>query len=60
MVLALVSRTLKRRFNFRFVLADGRETAARLRTTWVLVRRAGVWQILQHHFSPTPDAPPIG
>ncbi|WP_035878044.1 SgcJ/EcaC family oxidoreductase [Cupriavidus sp. amp6] len=46
--------------DLRFVLADGRETASQLRTTWVLVRRAGVWQILQHHFSPTPDAPPIG
>ncbi|SPA48341.1 YybH family protein [Cupriavidus taiwanensis] len=45
--------------NFRFVLADGSETALALRTTWVLVRRLGVWQILQHHFSPTPEAPPI-
>lgn len=45
--------------DFRFVLADGRETASQLRTTWVLVRRAGEWQILQHHFSPTPEVPPI-
>lgn len=30
--------------NFRFVLADGRETDSALRTTWVLVRRLGVWQ----------------
>lgn len=45
--------------NFHFVLADGRETDSALRTTWVLVRRLGVWQILQHHFSPTPEAPPI-
>lgn len=44
---------------FRFVLADGRETFSELRTTWVLVLRQGVWQILQHHFSPTPEAPPI-
>ncbi|WP_349605926.1 MULTISPECIES: YybH family protein [Cupriavidus] len=44
---------------FRFVLADGRETFSELRTTWVLVRRQGVWQILQHHFSPTPEVPPI-
>ncbi|AJG22484.1 YybH family protein [Cupriavidus basilensis] len=45
--------------NFRFVLTDGRETDSTLRTTWVLVKRLGVWQILQHHFSPTPEAPPI-
>ncbi|MGY2488657.1 YybH family protein [Cupriavidus sp. CP313] len=45
--------------NFRFVLADGSETASILRTTWVLVRRQGIWQILQHHFSPTPEVPPI-
>lgn len=45
--------------NFRFELADGRETAPELRTTLVLVRRLGEWQILQHHFSPTPEAPPI-
>ncbi|WP_078201490.1 YybH family protein [Cupriavidus necator] len=45
--------------NFRFVLADGSETASVLRTTWVLVLRQGTWQILQHHFSPTPEVPPI-
>jgi uncharacterized protein (TIGR02246 family) len=44
---------------FRFVLADGSETSSTLRTTWLLVRRHGIWQILQHHFSPTPGAPPI-
>ncbi|QYY33928.1 nuclear transport factor 2 family protein (plasmid) [Cupriavidus pinatubonensis] len=44
---------------FRFVLADGRETASELRTTWVVVKRRGTWLILQHHFSPTPEAPPI-
>lgn len=44
---------------FRFVLVDGGETVAELRTTWVMVRRQGTWLILQHHFSPTPEAPPI-
>ncbi len=44
---------------FRFVLANGRETRSELRTTWILVKRDGTWLILQHHFSSTPEAPPI-
>ena len=45
--------------NLKFVLGDGSETSSILRTTWVLVRRQGNWKLLQHHFSPTPEVPPI-
>lgn len=45
--------------DFRFVLADGSATSSTLRATWILARRQGAWQILQHHVSPTPEAPPI-
>ena len=41
------------------MLADGKRTNPRLRTTCVLVRRGDRWKILQHHFSPTPDVPPL-
>ena len=41
------------------VLADGKRTNPRLRITCVLVQREDRWLILQHHFSPTPAAPPI-
>lgn len=46
--------------DFFFELADGQSTHSRLRTTLVLVRDQGGWQIAQHHFSPTPEVPPLG
>lgn len=44
---------------FSFVLTGAKRTRSKLRTTWVLVHRDR-WQILLHHFSPTPDVPPLG
>jgi uncharacterized protein (TIGR02246 family) len=46
--------------DFSFQLADGQSTQSRLRTTLVLVRGEDGWQIAQHHFSPTPEVPPLG
>lgn len=46
--------------DFSFQLADGQATQSRLRTTLVLVRGEGGWLIAQHHFSPTPEVPPLG
>jgi len=45
---------------FSFVLADGRKTQSVLRTTLVLSRLNGKWKIQLHHFSVTPEAPPLG
>ena len=45
---------------FSFELADGQVTQSRLRTTLVMVRDQGDWQIAQHHFSTTPEVPPLG
>lgn len=45
--------------NFSFVLTGGQRTRSVLRTTLTIVRQDG-WRIRQHHFSPTPDAPPLG
>lgn len=45
---------------FSFQLANGLATQSRLRTTLVLVRCERGWQIAQHHFSITPEAPPLG
>lgn len=45
--------------DFSFVLAGGRRSRSQLRATLVLVR-ADRWTILQHHFSPTPETPPLG
>ena len=44
---------------FAFLLADGKRTSTVMRTTWVLQKADGRWKIRQHHFSTTPDAPPI-
>lgn len=44
---------------FQFDLVDGHHSSNEMRTTLVMVRREGRWQILQHHFSVTPDAIPI-
>lgn len=46
--------------DFSFVLAGDKPTRSRLRTTLVVARQDGQWRIRQHHFSPTPDAPPLG
>lgn len=45
---------------FKFLLADGRRTKSRLRTTLLLVESSNTWKIRQHHFSTSPDAPPLG
>lgn len=44
---------------FHFVLADDRCTRSTLRTTWVLRRTRDEWAIALHHFSLTPEVPPI-
>jgi uncharacterized protein (TIGR02246 family) len=44
---------------FAFVLSGGRPSRSRLRTTLVVVLQQGAWKIRQHHFSTTPEAPPI-
>ncbi len=46
--------------NFAFVLNDNQSTKSFLRTTLVVVQQNGQWKIRQHHFSPTPAAPPLG
>lgn len=46
--------------DFSFELGDGQSTLSRLRTTLVLVGEQGAWRIAQHHFSPTPEVPPLG
>ena len=43
-----------------FVLGDGRETVSVLRSTLVLREQDGEWLIWRHHFSPVPEAPPLG
>ena len=45
---------------FSFVLEDGRHTQSVLRTTLVLSKLNGQWKIQLHHFSVTPEAPPLG
>ncbi|MES2786615.1 MAG: SgcJ/EcaC family oxidoreductase [Pseudomonadota bacterium] len=45
--------------DFSFVLTSGKRSGTTMRTTWILVERAGQWKILQHHFSTTPEQPPI-
>lgn len=46
--------------DFSFTLQDGRHTRSRVRATLVLVQQGGAWRIRQHHFSPTPETPPLG
>jgi len=46
--------------DFSFVLSGDRSTKSFLRTTLVVVQQDGRWKIRQHHFSPTPAAPPLG
>lgn len=45
---------------FSFVLADDVATTTVLRTTLVLVLAQTTWKICGHHFSVSPDAPPLG
>ena len=45
---------------FAFVLSGGRKTQSVLRTTLVLSKLNGQWKIQLHHFSVTPDVPPLG
>lgn len=45
---------------FDLVLSGDRPTRSVLRATLTLVQRKGTWQVLQHHFSGTPDVPPVG
>lgn len=44
---------------FAFVLSGDRPSRSRLRTTLIVVLQEGEWKIRQHHFSTTPETPPI-
>lgn len=46
--------------HFAFTLAGGTQTRSTLRATLVLQREPDRWRILDHHFSSTPAAPPLG
>jgi hypothetical protein len=46
--------------DFEFRLAGGRDTRSRLRSTWVIAQKVHGARIRLHHFSPPPDAPPLG
>jgi uncharacterized protein (TIGR02246 family) len=46
--------------DFAFELTVGQSTRSRLRATLVLTLEDQIWKIRQHHFSPTPEAPPLG
>lgn len=46
--------------DFAFTLAGERRTRSRMRTTLLLDWRDGVTRIRLHHFSPPPEAPPLG
>jgi uncharacterized protein (TIGR02246 family) len=44
---------------FTFTLGDGALSHSRLRTTLIVALQNGEWKIRQHHFSTTPESPPI-
>jgi uncharacterized protein (TIGR02246 family) len=44
---------------FAFELSGNQQSRSRLRTTLVIARQHGEWRIRQHHFSATPESPPI-
>jgi hypothetical protein len=44
---------------FEFILSGKRTSEARLRTTLAIALEHGEWRIRQHHFSASPDMPPI-
>lgn len=46
--------------DFAFTLAGDRHTTARLRTSWLLDWTGVRVRIRVHHFSPVPEAPPLG
>lgn len=45
---------------FDLALSDGKHARSVLRATLTLRRGSEGWRVLQHHFSSTPEAPPIG
>lgn len=45
--------------DFGFVLTSGKKSGTTMRTTLIIVKREGEWLIIQHHFSSTPETPPI-
>lgn len=45
---------------FAFTLAGDRHTRSRLRFSWLLDHAGGEPRIRAHHFSPVPEAPPLG
>jgi hypothetical protein len=46
--------------SFAFMLSGGRATKSVMRTTLVLKQIGGIWKIQLHHFSVTPEVPPLG
>lgn len=44
---------------FEFLSEARNQGEATLRTTWTVVRSGETWKIALHHFSLTPEAPPI-
>ncbi|SCX72535.1 SgcJ/EcaC family oxidoreductase [Variovorax sp. EL159] len=44
---------------FEFMHVSGKRSSTVMRTTWVLVQHDGNWRIRLHHFSTTPERPPI-
>jgi uncharacterized protein (TIGR02246 family) len=44
---------------FSFALAGDRQSRSRLRTTLVIGRQHDQWKIRQHHFSASPEVPPL-
>jgi ketosteroid isomerase-like protein len=44
---------------FEFLSENNNHGTATLRTTWALTRQPETWKITLHHFSLTPEAPPI-
>ena len=45
---------------FTFLLAAGNDTKNLLRSTLILRKEEERWKIWHHHFSPVPEAPPLG
>ncbi len=44
---------------FGIRLKSGKDVGTTMRTTLLIVNRDGEWKILDHHFSSSPEAPPI-
>jgi len=45
---------------FNFILTNGNPAKSVSRTTLLIVKRQGQWKVQQHHFSASPETPPIG